>query len=97
VGLAVTFAIPWAVLAVVLYPLSWWTWAVLGLAACARFAAAWYVSNGVMSDAVATRNLWLLPVRDFVSAAVWLVSFFGSTVEWRGLRFRLRQGKLERI
>ena len=95
-GLAVTFAVPWAVLAVLLHPGSWWTWAVLGIAACARFVTAWFVSRNVMHDAVAIRNLWLLPLRDFLSVAVWLASFLGNTVEWRGLRFRLRQGKLQR-
>jgi hypothetical protein len=32
-----------------------------------------------------------------VALAIWLVSYFGDEVEWRGLRFRLRDGKLERI
>jgi ceramide glucosyltransferase len=95
-GIVVTFAIPWAVLAVALHP-RWWTWAVLGAAACARFASAWFVSSRVMSDRVAIRNLWLLPLRDFASLAVWVASFLGNAVEWRGMRFRLRQGKLERV
>jgi ceramide glucosyltransferase len=41
--------------------------------------------------------LWLLPLRDVVAVLVWIASFAGSTVEWRGERFRLRAGKLEKL
>jgi hypothetical protein len=36
-------------------------------------------------------------VRDFVGAALWLASFGGDVVEWRGIRFRLEKGKLVRV
>jgi ceramide glucosyltransferase len=95
-GLVVTYALPWAILAVILSPLRWWTWLVLALCACCRFAAALAVSRRVTQDATAVRNLWLLPLRDFFALVVWFASFFGNTVEWRGLRFKLRKGKLQR-
>jgi len=34
--------------------------------------------------------LWLMPVRDFISFAVFLLSFFGQKVAWRGARFEVR-------
>ena len=34
--------------------------------------------------------LWLLPVRDIISMAVFLLSFFGQNVAWRGARFQVR-------
>jgi len=94
-GLAVTFGLPWAVCAVIAW-LSWWSCLVLGVAAITRFVSAIFVARGVLEDEYVGRDLWLLPVRDFVALAIWIVSFFGNTVEWRGLRFRLRKGKLEK-
>ena len=38
---------------------------------------------------------WLVPVKDLMGAAIWACAFFGSTVTWRGVRYRvLRGGKL---
>ena len=40
---------------------------------------------------------WLAPVKDLLQAVLWLVSFLGNTVEWRGQRMRLgTDGTLER-
>ena len=39
----------------------------------------------------------MLPLRDVLAVAVWVVSFFGQTVVWRGERFRLNKGKLTRV
>jgi len=39
----------------------------------------------------------LIPVRDIFALLVWIVSFSGHTVSWRGDRFHLRDGKLIRI
>ena len=35
-------------------------------------------------------SLWLLPVRDIISMAVFILSFFGQKVAWRGARFEVR-------
>lgn len=34
--------------------------------------------------------LWLLPIRDIISFAVFLLSFLGQQVAWRGARFQVR-------
>ena len=96
-GLIVTFALPWAGFAVMAAPSSWWSWLVLGLTVGVRFAAAVIVGRGVLRDTRVLRDLWLLPLRDFVALAVWLVSYAGNTVEWRGLHFKLRDGKLQKM
>lgn len=36
--------------------------------------------------------LWLLPLRDAMSAAVWLVGISGNAVQWRGRTLRVRTG-----
>ena len=95
-GLIVTFGLVWAVVAVMLW-LSWWTCLVLGVTVLVRFVAASVVGRGVLDDGQVSRDLWLVPLRDVVALAVWIASFFGNTVWWRGMRFRLRRGKLEKI
>jgi ceramide glucosyltransferase len=38
---------------------------------------------------------WLIPVRELISFAVFVLSFFGATVDWRGASFRInRDGSL---
>jgi ceramide glucosyltransferase len=96
-GLITTFGLVWAVLAVVLNPLAWWTWLVLAITVAARVTSALTVGRGVLHDPRVLRDLWLLPLRDCVALLIWIASFAGNTVEWRGLRFRVRRGKLERI
>src|SRR5271169_1985321 len=95
-GLIVTFGLAWGILGVVVAPLTWWTWLALAVIAVLRVAAAVAVGRRVLDDPRAARDLWLLPLRDFVALAVWLASFAGDEVEWRGLKFKVRDGKLER-
>jgi len=95
--MAATFGLPWALLCVVFARGSWWSCGLLAITAVLRFAMAWEVSQGVLNDRYARRHMWLVPVRDVLAVAVWVVSFFGQTVVWRGERFRLNQGKLTRI
>jgi ceramide glucosyltransferase len=96
-GLIVTFGLAWGILAVVAAPWAWWTWAALGFVAVVRVAAAIAIGRGVLNDPSVLRDLWLLPVRDFAALGVWLASFAGNEIEWRGLKFRVRDGKLERV
>jgi len=96
-GLIVTFGLAWGTLAVVVAPLAWWTWVALGVIAVLRVAAAVAVGRGVLDDPCVSRYLWLLPLRDFLALALWLASFVGDEVEWRGLKFKVRDGKLERM
>src|SRR5271157_3518260 len=95
-GLVVTFALVWAVFGVLAAPHAWWTWIILGVAAVARLTSAVIVGRRVLQDPHVLRDLWLVPLRDLVALSVWIASYAGNEIEWRGLRFRLRDGKLER-
>jgi ceramide glucosyltransferase len=95
-GLIVTFGFAWAILAALARPCNWWTWLILAITAVARFASAIVIGREVLEDRQLLRDIWLLPLRDFVALAVWFASYWGNTVVWRGLRFKLRKGKLER-
>jgi ceramide glucosyltransferase len=97
VGMGVTFAVVWGIVAVLLSRLSWWSLLVLVIALALRIGVAWRGSQSVLHDQHARRDLWLVPLRDLLAFFVWLVSFFGATIVWRGERFRLQRGKLQRI
>lgn len=94
IGLVLTFGLPWAMLATVLSPEVWWTWAVLGAALVLRSAVALAVGLGVVHDRATWRNLWLLPLRDVVAFCVWFWSFADNKVRWRGDIFVLENGKI---
>lgn len=93
-GLIITFALPWGMLAVLAAPRAWWTWAVLILANIVRAIAAAVIGLKVLQDSEVWRDFWLIPVRDVVAMAVWITSYLGHTIVWRGERFRLHKGKL---
>src|SRR3989442_5512752 len=44
------------------------------------------------------RYLWLIPLKDLLQTALWLLSFMGNRIEWRGQRMKLRfDGTLQKI
>lgn len=96
-GLIVTFGLAWGILAVVASPRAWWTWAALAIVLLFRIIAALAVGRGVLGDPHVLRDLSLVPLRDLAALAVWISSFAGDEVEWRGMKFRVRDGKLEKL
>src|SRR5258706_13650469 len=97
IGAGVTFAVPWALLGLVVARGAWWAWSVFGLTLTLRMLMAWVVGIGVAKDHRALRFFWLIPLRDLCALIVWLGGFLGTTVEWRGDRFFLEHGRLRKI
>ncbi len=97
IGLISTFGLMWALLNLGVARGTTWSWAVLGLMVVLRMAVALLVGKSVLFDVDLLRNLWMLPVRDLVAVGVWILSFFGHTVTWRGDRFQLKDGRLIRL
>jgi ceramide glucosyltransferase len=95
-GMLLTFGLPWAIFGVIVAAGAWWSWLLLIVVAAARFGLAITLSNAVLHDRRGIRDLGLVPVRDFVAMAVWAWAYAGNEIEWRGERFRLRDGKLLR-
>ncbi len=67
-------------------------WILSGLTLASRLAMAWFVAVRCLQDPVAKRALWLVPLRDVLGFALWVGAFFGTTIVWRGSRFRLGEG-----
>jgi ceramide glucosyltransferase len=95
-GLIFTHGLGWAlvnVLASGLSPMSLW---LLGLSFFLRLTLAMTVGAEVLADRQVLPGLWLLPLRDLVAMGVWVAGFAGNTIVWRGERFALKNGKLEK-
>jgi ceramide glucosyltransferase len=97
VGLGLTFGLPWAVLALIFSRGAAWAWALLACTAAIRLAVAIVVGKSVLQDRQVVRSLALIPVRDVFALLVWIVSFAGHRIVWRGDHFSLENGKLKRI
>jgi ceramide glucosyltransferase len=97
IGLAFTFGLTWALLNLIAAHGAAWSWVVLAAVFFLRVATALVVGKYALEDRQLVSQLWLLPVRDLIAVGVWLVSFAGHTVTWRGDRFELKDGRLTRI
>jgi ceramide glucosyltransferase len=95
-GLIFTHGLGWALLNVVASGASLLSLWLLGLSFCLRLALAMTVGAEVLSDRQVLPNLWLLPLRDLIAMGVWVAGFAGNTIVWRGERFALKDGKLEK-
>ena len=96
IGLISTFGILWALLALLAAGAAPWSWVVLGAMLLLRITVALVMCRSVLQDEESVERLWLLPLRDLIAAAVWIASFAGNTVTWRGDRFELKNGRLVR-
>ena len=97
VGLGLTFGLSWAALALILAKGAGWAWWLLALTTAMHIAVAVVIGKFALQDRQVMRSLILIPVRDLIALLVWIISFTGHTVTWRGDRFRLENGKLARI
>lgn len=93
-GLVFTFGLPWAFVALVFSRGATWTWVLLAITAAIRALSAFFVSSHVLHDRQSLRDFWLLPLRDVFALGLWLASFAGHRIAWRGEEYILEKGKL---
>jgi len=96
IGLIFTFGLMWSLLAVTAANGAPWSWGVLAVVMLLRFGVAFGVGKSALLDQNLASQLWLSPIRDLIAVGVWVVSFFGHTVMWRGEKFILKKGRLLR-
>jgi ceramide glucosyltransferase len=87
IGTLVTYPFPLAVAAIALLHGGIYAAGALLLALFARMVLKISVERALNACA---GPLWLLPLRDIISVAVFLLSFFGQNVAWRGARYQVR-------
>ncbi len=94
-GSLVAHPMPWALIGAALGIGAGLTAAALalaGIAAAGRTALLWRIGHAF---GFPLRSYWLVPVRDLFSFAMFVASFFGTGVRWRGRSFRVgADGKL---
>ncbi|NLG83943.1 MAG: glycosyltransferase [Firmicutes bacterium] len=94
-GLPLTFSTPWALVFCLGYGGEFPGWAVL----VASLLCRWWVARGAadcLGDRTTRANLFWLPLRDLLTAVVWVAGLWGRRVVWRGESFRLhRDGRME--
>jgi len=91
-GLVVTYTVPLALIGFLLGGLTPAALVIVVALAC-RFALQADLHRLFQLDngwSISLRNLWLGPVRDVLSFVVFVASFFGRAVEWRGHRYGVR-------
>ncbi len=96
-GTVFTHPVPWALLYVAAAGGSPEALLLLLAALLARMAVAVMVGYGVLRDRQVLRDLLWLPLRDCLGLALWVWSYAGDAVEWRGEHFRVRKGRLLRV
>ncbi|HLK17964.1 MAG TPA: bacteriohopanetetrol glucosamine biosynthesis glycosyltransferase HpnI [Bryobacteraceae bacterium] len=84
VGLPVTYATFWAVLAG-----AFGHWQVALVLLAARFAMAITAGWFVLRSPDVLKHFYLIPFRDLWGVGIWAAGLFGDTVEWRGRRLKL--------
>lgn len=88
-GLVVTYgtatALPF-LLAMEPVPLAW---LLFGLTLTLRMLVAWAVGVRALQDHTLAQHFYLVPLRDLISFGIWVASFFGDRIHWRGRDFRL--------
>ncbi len=93
-GVLLTFGLPWAVFALIAARGAPWAWILFAAALLTRYAVAETVARGVLADSHYPRLRALVPLRDFIAMAVWIGSYTGRSVIWRGERFVLKDRKI---
>ena len=91
-GLVLTQGVTASLLFLIAMRGSYIGWIVLGATWAIRILAGVIVGAGYLKDRQAARFFWLIPLRDLVGFVLWLYTFVGSTIEWRGKRFKLTKG-----
>ena len=93
-GLAMTFGLPWAVLAAAVSRSFAWACAYLLAYLVLRLAMAWTIGVWGLGDPIVRGKIWLVPVRDAINFFVWVAGFFFSKVQWRGKEYRVKRSYL---
>jgi ceramide glucosyltransferase len=95
--LLLTHGLPWALLATaVAAGAGWWGIATAHVVAylSLRLGLAWTTGVWGFGDRGTTKRLWLVPLRDAITFIVWVSGFFSEQITWRGIVYRVKNGKL---
>jgi ceramide glucosyltransferase len=71
--------------------LAHWALGLVAATLAVRFVLAWFSEAVCLRGSLSPAALLLLPLKDLLSFGLWLASFLGNEVVWKGRRYRLTQ------
>ncbi len=95
-GLVTVHAVPWALATMLATGFSLPSVTLLSFALVLRIFVALAGGVGILRDGQVLRDILLVPLRDCFSLLLWFWTYASDEVVWRGERFRLRKGILQR-
>ena len=96
-GMFWTFGLAWCVIVAGIVPSSKVAALYAVCYAILRLTMAWTIAVWGLEDPTVRKKPWLVFLRDATNLAIYAASFFSTTAEWRGVRYRLRGPYMERI
>jgi ceramide glucosyltransferase len=99
-GVIFTHGLPWAILAAVVAGTAGWTGVALGYLGAyliLRLAVAWTAGVWGLRDEKIRNKIWLLPLRDALTALIWVAGLLSDRIQWRGSEFRVKNGLLRPV
>lgn len=96
-GTALTFSVPFGILgcvAAVAMHRPWLGLSLLAYSVVQRMALAGLLGAFAVRERRLLRTVLLYPIRDLLGFCCWAASYAGSTILWRGRRYRLTRGGL---
>ncbi len=94
----ITFALPWSLLAWLASGLALWAGQLVILCLLVRLTVAAIAERACLRGVLPWRAFILLPLKDLISFGLWLLSFVGDTVHWKGARLRVQpDGRLVQL
>ncbi len=94
VGLIITQGLPWTVLAVILAPTRLLALSYVAAYLILRMGVVWTMGIWGLGDDLLKRRWWLVPLWDAFAFILWCNSLFWSRVHWRGVEYRVSEGRL---
>ncbi len=85
----ITFALPWGLLAWLTSGLAPWGGRLAVVCLLVRLAVAAVAERACLRGQLPWRYFLLLPIKDLISFGLWVLSFLGDTVSWKGRRYRV--------
>jgi ceramide glucosyltransferase len=94
-GTALTFSMPFALLAFITALCLHWPWIAVASLAWGIVTRVWMaavVGSAVVQERTLVRTMLLFPLRDLMGFGFWLASYGSSKILWRGEQYTLEKG-----
>jgi ceramide glucosyltransferase len=91
-GLILTYGTATSLLLLLALKFSTFGWALFGVTLAVRLLVAWSFGVAGLKDRMLAKYFWLVPLRDVLGFGIWVASFVGDEIQWRGATFQVLPG-----